>query len=268
MCTMTWFVNDDGYELFFNRDERISRRRAELPSLNDVNGVQYLSPTDADAGGTWIAANHYGVTVCLLNHYQFEQLEAYKTWISRGEMVREFATTSDLNQAEQQFDALDLGDYRAFRMFIIVQSGDNLLCVWDGHSARVEVNVNTPKSSSSVDAKHVKSLRKKLFADMKLVESKNTDDYLRYHTSHLPSRSKESVCMHRDDANTVSLSYVRVSGNSVSFRYADGSPCTAELGTESIMPLLAAAEDSFATAEGSFTTAKGSLRIVSTAVTK
>lgn len=238
MCTMTWFVKEDGYELFFNRDERISRRRAELPSIQRSEGIQYLSPTDTDAGGTWIAANQYGVTVCLLNHYQFEQLEAYKAWISRGEMVREFATTVDLEHAVERFNALNLEDYRAFRMFIIARNGDNLLCVWDGHSARVESNVTTPKSSSSVDAKHVKSLRKQLFSDMNLIESKSIGDYIQYHTSHMPSRSKESVCMHRDDANTVSLSHVSVSNKSVSFRYADGSPCEAELSSELLIEIV------------------------------
>jgi len=211
VCTMTWFVKEDGYELFFNRDERLSRSRAELPSSQQVDGVSYISPTDADAGGTWIAANQFGYTVCLLNHYQFEQIETYKNWTSRGEIVRRFAVTSDLDLAEQRFGEMDLKDYRAFRMFIIERNGDNRLCVWDGHSARVEVNVSTPKSSSSVDARHVKAVRKSLFDNLNLVESCNSQDYINYHASHLPSRSKESVCMHRNDAKTVSLSHVKVS---------------------------------------------------------
>ena len=230
MCTMTWFVKEDGYELFFNRDERKSRRRAELPTSQINDGVQYISPTDADAGGTWIASNQYGVTVCLLNHYQFEQIETYKQWTSRGEMVRSFATVATISEADKKFNALDLDDYRAFRMFIIDHQGNNRLCVWDGHTSRIEHNVTTPKSSSSVDARRVKSLRKQLFVDLNLAESKNTDDYIKYHASHSPSRSKESVCMHRDDANTVSFSHVSVSSQGVSFRYADGSPCEAELG--------------------------------------
>ncbi len=227
---MTWFVKEDGYELFFNRDERKSRSRAEPPTSQFCDDIQYLSPTDADAGGTWIAANQFGVTVCLLNHYQFEQIETYKNWISRGEMVRKFATTASINEAEALFNSLALDDYRAFRMFIIDHLGGNRLCVWDGHSARVERNVTTPKSSSSVDAKHVKSVRKKLFENLNLAQSKNVDDYINYHASHLPSRSKESVCMHREDASTVSLSHVSVSSQGISFRYADGSPCEAELG--------------------------------------
>jgi len=227
---MTWFKSRDGYELFFNRDERLSRSRAVLPTIQDFDGVRCISPTDADAGGTWIAVNQFGFTVCLLNHYQFEQIETYKAWTSRGEIVRRFAATSNLDLAEQCFRQLDLGDYRAFRMFIIERSGNNRLCVWDGHAARVEVNVTKPKSSSSVDARHVKSVRKELFDDLRLIESSDTDDYIKYHSSHLPSRSKESVCMHREDAKTVSFSHVSVTGTEVSFRYADGSPCEAKLG--------------------------------------
>ncbi|WP_170132054.1 NRDE family protein [Arenicella xantha] len=226
---MTWFTADDGYELFFNRDERLSRRRAEPPSVKSDGEVHYLSPTDADAGGTWIAVNAYGVTVCLLNHYQFEQIATYKDWISRGEIVRYFAETEDVSDIKQRFFALNLHDFRAFRMFIVDRSGRNYLCVWDGHTPRVEQNVRTPKSSSSVDARHVKSVRRDLFNRLDLAESQNSSDYVDYHSSHLPSRSKESVCMHRDDAKTVSLSHVRVSESGIEFRYADGSPCEVAL---------------------------------------
>ena len=230
MCTMTWFASDNGYELFFNRDERISRSRAALPTKQTFNGVKCISPTDTDAGGTWIAVNEFGFTVCLLNHYQFQQIETYKNWISRGEIVKKFADSSNLFAAEKNFRLMELGDYRAFRMFIIAPDGNNRLLVWDGHKARVEVNVTKPKSSSSVDARHVKKLRKSLFEDMNLGQSKKVDDYINYHASHLPSRSKESVCMHREDANTVSFSHVSVNADTVSFSYADGAPCQAPLG--------------------------------------
>ncbi len=229
MCTMTWFVKPDGYELFFNRDERLSRSHAELPAQHEQNGVAYISPTDADAGGTWIAVNQFGVTVCLLNHYQFEQIETYKDWTSRGEIVRQFATVESPVLAEQQFRRLNLEDYRAFRMFIIDRTGRNRLFVWDGHSPRVERNVMTPKSSSSVDARHVKALRKQLFADMDLANSVDAKHYLKYHASHQPSRSRDSVCMHREDAKTVSLSHVFVANDKIEFAYADGSPCEAAL---------------------------------------
>lgn len=233
MCTMTWFLTDSGYELFFNRDERVTRHRALPPSVQEHSqangGLRYISPTDADAGGTWIASNETGVTVCLLNHYQFQQISTYKKWVSRGEIVREFSQFVELTQARRHFETLNLDDFRAFRMFIIEPSGRNLLLVWDGHAARVENDVKAPKSSSSVDAKYVKSIRKQLFTDLGLTTSTSSEDFIKYHSSHAPSKSKESVCMHREDAKTVSFSHVKVDIESVTYRYADGSPCEAEL---------------------------------------
>ena len=237
MCTMTWFVHEDGYELFFNRDERVSRSHADLPKIQHQDGIRYISPTDTDAGGTWIALNQFGVAVCLLNHYQFEQIATYKDWISRGEIVRQFATIDDPGLAEHQFMRMELEDYRAFRMFVINPGGENRLCVWDGHAPRVEPNVTTPKSSSSVDARHVKSWRRSLFVKLGLHRSTDSADFLRYHASHLPFASKESVCMHREDANTVSLSHLTVRSGLASFAYADGPPCEAELGAPLTMPL-------------------------------
>lgn len=230
MCTMTWFVRNQGYELFFNRDERNSRRRASPPTLTIVDGVQVIAPTDTDAGGTWIAVNQYGVTVCLLNHYQFEQIESYKDWISRGQIVRHFSGAARIDDVIAEFANLSLNDYRAFRLFVIEPSGDNSLCVWDGHTPRVEQNVSSPKSSSSVDAVHVKGMRRTLFRNLDLDNSASTQAYLDYHASHQPTRSKESVCMHREDANTVSLTHVAVSGEQIAMRYADGPPCQAPLG--------------------------------------
>lgn len=230
MCTMTWFVSESGYELFFNRDEITSRSRAALPTLNAIDDIHYLSPTDTDAGGTWIAVNNHGVTVCLLNHYQFQQIATYKKWKTRGEIVRMFANTFDLDLAEQRFRALSLQDYRAFRLFLIDIKGNNRLLVWDGHEGRIERQVSTPKSSSSVSAKEVKSLRRKHFVESGVAASKCTQDFLDYHSSHLPTKSQESVCMHRIDANTVSLSHVKVGQGMVSFAYADGPPCQSDLG--------------------------------------
>jgi len=49
--------------------------------------------------------------------------------------------------------------------------------------------------------------------------------------------------MHRDDAYTVSLSHVSVSSQGISFRYADGSPCEAELGPALAMKFVEPASE-------------------------
>ncbi|NND81450.1 MAG: hypothetical protein HKN50_03400 [Gammaproteobacteria bacterium] len=236
MCTLTWFLNSDGYELFFNRDESIARARAQLPTVQATEQVQYIAPTDADAGGTWIAVNQHGIAVCLLNHYQYQQMASYKKWISRGEVVRQFAGLSTLAEARPRFRKLALQDYRAFRMLIIDAGGKNCLCVWDGHQARVEQQVTPLKSSSAADAHRVKRLRRDLFATSGLAQSQQRDAFLDYHASHVPNKSAHSVCMHRPEANTVSLSHLRVTADEVQFRYADGAPCAAPLGRALSLP--------------------------------
>ena len=229
MCTLTWFVKDTGYELFFNRDERKTRSRAQLPLVHNRANVSFISPTDTDAGGTWIATNHFGITVCLLNYYQFEQVESSRDWISRGKLVRDFAITSHLDLADEKMRTLDLNQYRAFRLFIIESNGNNRLFVWNGKQLKIEKNIIGPKSSSSVTTKKVKTARYQLYADANLSASKHCGDYLNFHRSHSPEKSALSVCMHRDDANTVSLSHVEVSNHTASFAYADGSPCSVAL---------------------------------------
>lgn len=238
MCTLTWFTHQDGYELFFNRDESEQRKRAIKPSLARQNGVSYLAPTDTDAGGTWIAVNHLGYTVCLLNYYQFAQINTYKSWVSRGELVRHFADTGSLRAAHLRFMAMDLQEYRAFRLFIIAPDGGNRLMVWDGHGIRVEEDVSQPKSSSAVDSQHVKAMRRQSYHAHDLSTSQVSEDFIAFHRSHYPTPSNESVCMHRADAQTVSLSHIRVNAYAATFGYVDGSPCKSEFGEPLSLSLL------------------------------
>jgi len=57
MCTVSWFLTESGYELFFNRDERISRAQALPPQKKVVDSCHALSPIDTEAGGSWISVN-------------------------------------------------------------------------------------------------------------------------------------------------------------------------------------------------------------------
>ena len=42
MCTVSWIRNADGYDLQFNRDERLTRTRARMPRIAELAGVRYL----------------------------------------------------------------------------------------------------------------------------------------------------------------------------------------------------------------------------------
>ena len=59
------------------------------------------------------------------------------------------------------------------------------------------------------------------------------------HTSHLPERGSHSICMHRDEAHSVSLSVLRVAGKRAGFAYARGQPCVTPLSAPVEMPIAA-----------------------------
>ncbi len=239
MCTMSWFKTEDGYELFFNRDEQKKRRRALLPEVYTDLTTQIISPTDADAGGTWISVNEYGLTFCLLNHYEKEQLIPHKDWLSRGEIIRTLASYDSLDSVVSKFNEIDLSNFKPFRLFILNPEGRSYLFTWDALELMVEQDVNTPRSSSSFEPEKVRASRKALFKTMGLHESKNREDFLKYHTGHTDGESPYSVCMHREDAGSVSLSHIVVNNEDVSFSYADGAPCEAPLGQPIIVGRLA-----------------------------
>jgi len=229
MCTMSWFKTEEGYELFFNRDEQKKRRRAILPEVYTDAAVQVISPTDADAGGTWISVNEFGLSFCLLNHYEKEQLIPHTDWVSRGEIIRTLARFTDLDSVVRAFSDIDLSKFKPFRLFVLSAEGKSYFYTWDAVELVVEQDIITPRSSSSFEPEKVRTARKVLFKTMGLHESTVREEYLNYHRSHSPSKSPYSVCMHREDASTVSLSHIVVNQQNVSFSYADGSPCEAAL---------------------------------------
>jgi hypothetical protein len=225
---MTWFLDHEngGYHLFFNRDEQKSRSRASLPeqAISD-SGIDYLAPTDTEAGGTWIAVNQFGISLALLNHYEFQQLETYKDWNSRGEIIKRLIDIYDIHQIRSCFKSIDLKRYRAFRLFVMDVNGNNRLCVWDGRELSIQAKVTAPKTSSSVDAYNVKQQRRQLYYDSGLQNSTSIDDFYRYHASHFPDSLSNSVCMHREQGQTVSFTHIKVTGACAEVYYSDGAPC-------------------------------------------
>ena len=95
MCTASWLDRPEGFELFFNRDERRTRARSLPPRVVTApDGTRYLAPIDAESGGTWIAVNEHGLAVCLLNRYP--EVLAPATPRSRGHLVTHLAGTGAL----------------------------------------------------------------------------------------------------------------------------------------------------------------------------
>lgn len=228
MCTVTWLFEPDGYQLFCNRDELRTRSRAAPPRTWSAEGVRFLAPTDSEAGGTWIAVNEAGVSLCLLNDYSAAAVDARAGSVSRGLLVASLAGLGDSATIVERLGDADLTPYRPFHLLMLEPRSAARIFHWNGRRSGVQpAGEPALLTSSSVDAAGAKRERRSLLERRGRVAGFSAADLVAYHRSHEPERSALSPCMHRADASTVSFSHIGVDEETVSFAYADGPPCTA-----------------------------------------
>ena len=242
MCTLSWIrgAEDGVYEIHFNRDERRTRLPASVPRECEVDGVRLLAPQDGDAGGSWIAVNEHGVTVCLLNRHHEEEAYVPSDPVSRGRLVLECASADSVLGVRERVTGAEMSCYRPFDLAAFAVTSEPLLHTWNGE--RLEVRPLTsgdrPLASSGLDPIGVARTRRALFELALRQSPENSETFTRLHASHQPDRGSYSVCMHRDDAQTVSYSRIRVGQGMARFAYADGPPCEVSLGVELDIPLV------------------------------
>ena len=227
MCTLTWLAFGHGYELFFNRDEKRTRARALAPTLHSAGNSRWIAPTDPDGGGTWIGVNTRGVTVALLNGYQSGDQLA-RDFESRGKLVVALLDAASVAEVRARIERTDLTRFRSFAIAAFQPAAAPLFAEWDGSrlQARALGDADRPICSSSLDPIGASESRRKLFANMfSKPGSLDAQALLRFHASHEPERGSLSPCMHRDDAQTVSLTRVRVSSSRVELAYSPSAPC-------------------------------------------
>ena len=233
MCTVTWVRQSDDLVLLMNRDELWSRGPADPPRRLDCDGLPVIAPIDFDAGGTWISANAAGLVLCLLNRYP----EAEPGWrrpdedvsertparLSRGRLVVRLAGAHSCGDVADELVRVELRRYAPFTLVAIDPLSDPLVHAWDGFRLEVD-RAHPPIVSSSFDSEAVLAARRETYR--KMVGSGPTPVELRdYHRSHDPERGPYSVCVHRDDGGSRSLTEVRVNTDEVGMRYSAGPPC-------------------------------------------
>ena len=162
MCTVTWSVDDGGYSLLFNRDEKLSRAVAEPPRIHTRDGVRFGAPTDADGGGTWIAANEYGVTVCLLNAYPATGIQPGAAAKSRGEIPVGVASSRSLEDVAERINRVELGCFAPFRLLALEPDRGACLFEWSGSRITLDEDVDRPAvlTSSSFESAAVAASRR------------------------------------------------------------------------------------------------------------
>jgi len=227
MCTVSWLVENNDYHVFFNRDEQRSRSLAIPPQVINIEKTQALMPIDPDGNGSWISTNEFGLTLCLLNYYQGSKPQG--VLISRGLLLKSLSAFSTVESINQQLQKLSLYQYASFSLlaFGLNESGQvtQQTWQWDGKELIV-IELMSPFTSSSVKFDEVSLSRLSLAKQLPTPLTVNA--LIEYHQSHEPEKGYLSVCMHRDDAKSVSFSHIHVGVDKTVFNYKNGSPCSSK----------------------------------------
>lgn len=227
MCTVSWLRQSDGYVLLCNRDEHRSRLPASGPRIQRIRGAWAIAPLDGNHGGSWVGVNQFGLTLCLLNRYG-ESTAATRGFVSRGILIKDLLDSRSVEHVSERMRQIELDWFQPFTLLALSVTEPERLFEWTGNELQVNDKPQSlmPLTSSSIETPAIISERRKLFAEMVSSSGKIDTDLLeRFHRSHEPERGPGSICMHRDDAATVSLSIVTVDRERAKFSYQPGSPC-------------------------------------------
>ena len=219
MCTLTWRLEEAGYELFFNRDELRTRQPELPPALRSAQGYDYIAPEDGNHQGTWLAVNCYGVTYALLNCYDRNQCYNAAGMRSRGLLPQCMAALRD-PQLDSLMDTLgSLEGFCPFYLIAFVAEADFLYWAWDGSqlNARPLTAADCPLTTSSFDGDAVVNARQSIYDS--LSNDFDSNDLSRYHHSGSSLGGAFGVCMSRPDAQTMSISRIVVNEHEIHYHY-------------------------------------------------
>jgi len=228
VCTLSWLPQLEGYSVWFNRDERVTRKPAVSPRRHERSGVPWLAPTDSEAGGTWIGVNAFGITVCLANRYGSTITPPPSNRVSRGLLVLSLLDLPTQPTIATAVECAAMERYEPFTLGVFETASPPLMLAWDGESLTHTSSPNEGLllTSSAVDQERVVASRLAVQAGALSEEPMTAALLERLHSSHEPERSSVSIYMHRPDAATQSLSRIDVGPETISFRYTPGPPCT------------------------------------------
>ena len=251
MCTVTWLQDRAGFHLLHNRDELRTRKPALGPQIQVRDGVRFIAPVDADAGGTWIGVNEFGLAACLLNRYDPPAKSQILSFTSRGVLLMNLLTAESVNVAQSRVIDDSLEHYQPFELVLaqrapscvassVVAKAQWQITVldWTGRTLRIDTqpDLRLPLVSSSMDGIKADEVRRRLFAPLRGHAS--LEALRQFHASHASPANEPtpqarsqgsafSVCMHRADAQTVSFTEIELTADQVALRYQATPPCEA-----------------------------------------
>ncbi|KHD26067.1 hypothetical protein NM09_04805 [Vibrio caribbeanicus] len=219
MCTLSWvYHGNTHYEVYFNRDEQRVRLPAIEPQNLIIDGVNCVMPIDPVGGGSWIATNEHGVTICLLNFYQGGTPKG--ELVSRGMIIKRLASSGSSQMVERRLLEMDLSCFAPFTLVPFDtrrSANESVVWTWNG-STLVRSHATAPIVSAAMHFEQAREFRVTLFDALTgCIERDKLG--CQFHHTHDDAAPHLSPLMKRDDARTVSFTSVVVSPNQQTMIY-------------------------------------------------
>ncbi len=237
MCTLTlaWQVFDEApVAVAANRDEALDRE--SLPPGRYSEGPRAIAPRDADAGGTWIGYNEFGVFAGITNRWNDADLAGDR---SRGLLVADvLGAESAAEAASIVEEATTTDEYEGFYL-VIADALDAICFRWDGDLDRtafapgvhvvvnvaVDDDVDIPSIRQDVarqQAKNARQVRQELAAE----SDESVTDWLD-RAGDVLGDHEYGVCIHENGFGTRSSSLIAI-GEETRYWFTPGPPCETE----------------------------------------
>jgi hypothetical protein len=206
MCTVSYVPHERGFWLHSNRDERLSRKKAEPPGIHVVNNRQLLCPRDGQSLGTWIVSQEEGAAAVLLNgafHTHTPQ-PAYR--MSRGLVLLQLMASAN---PLRKLEAFALNDIEPFTL-ILWQEPQLYEFRWDGqrlHDRQMDAGLAHIWSSVTLYAEEKRLEREEWFRHFLKSETiTGADALMRFHLEGGEGDPENALLMQRGDLyGTVSI---------------------------------------------------------------
>lgn len=210
MCSISWVIREDGYELVFNRDEKWSRPQSLDCRFETDHAVPGFCARDALAEGTWLFTNEAGMTLALFNAYPGNTQPAPGRQ-SRGKIPLLAGKVESCGELVELLKSQQYNDFAPFDLLLLDSSGAQLFG-WDGFEFLQKTIGDLPfLTSSSVDSKRVVAARRRRFLQIRhwsLVEILSDTE---------AEHPEEAIYVTRKDGGTISQTIVWVSRDEIQF---------------------------------------------------
>lgn len=232
MCTVSISRHENRLIVTSNRDERRTRDEAGIRQ-ELVGDTQRIYPVDAQAHGTWVGVNDFGLASSLLNMYESD----YKGNISRGLIIPRLLEFQTLTEAREWLNvSFQVAEYSAF--VLLLMDRDTLYRYrWDGVSMDeelIEFDHYFLESSSSVDLVNTITHRQNIFKEWQAKPGMDhsANGLLTFHCYREEGNATQSICMARELTHTKSVSQIEIANGIIDFRYLAPQNVAAKVNTD------------------------------------